>query len=116
MDAVLASTGLNVSSLSGLTDTLTDTITDLSDTFSATWLTVTVRGLLAQLPAFGVPGPSAAGGGAGAAGGAGSTDTSGLRPGLAMARRGYRAKHPVVIVPGRSGWSGWSGCRFRRTI
>ncbi|EFJ42118.1 hypothetical protein VOLCADRAFT_97885 [Volvox carteri f. nagariensis] len=104
LDAIIASTGLNVSVLLGITDILTDTLNDLTDTISTGRLSVTVRGLLSQLPAFSLPAGT---------GGNGSTATTaaGLRPGLVMARRGYRAKHPVVIVPGfvTSGLELWQG-------
>ncbi|GIM01337.1 hypothetical protein Vretimale_6138 [Volvox reticuliferus] len=91
LDTLVASTGVNVSALIGLTDALTDTLSDITDTIIAGRLSL--AGLLPQLPAFNLLPPLGLGGGAGDA------EATGLRPGLMMARRGYRAKHPVVIIP-----------------
>ncbi|GIL78558.1 hypothetical protein Vretifemale_7931, partial [Volvox reticuliferus] len=103
LDALVASTGVNVSALIGLTDALTDTLSDITDTIIAGRLSL--AGLLPQLPAFNLLPPLGLGGGAGDA------EATGLRPGLMMARRGYRAKHPVVIIPGfvTSGLELWQG-------
>ncbi|GFR45802.1 hypothetical protein Agub_g7258, partial [Astrephomene gubernaculifera] len=100
--------GLTDSLTDSLTDTLTDTFNDLTDLISVRRLSVTaqLRALLSQLPAFSLP-QLGNGNGNGSTEGGGA----GLRPGLVMARRGYRAKHPVVIVPGfvTSGLELWQG-------
>ncbi|GLI65076.1 hypothetical protein VaNZ11_008503 [Volvox africanus] len=103
LDALIASTGINVSALIGLTDALTDTLNDITGTIIAGRLSLV--SLLPQLPAFNLRPPMGLGGGAG------DTEAAGLRPGMVMARRGYRAKHPVVIVPGfvTSGLELWQG-------
>ncbi|KXZ46616.1 hypothetical protein GPECTOR_42g827 [Gonium pectorale] len=110
-----AGAGFNLSSLLGLTDSLTDTLTDtfndLTDSLSGSLslnLSLSVssqlRSLLSQLPAFSLPALPGAGANA-------SSEGAGVRPGLVMARRGYKAKHPVVIVPGfvTSGLELWRG-------
>ncbi|KAG2436350.1 hypothetical protein HXX76_006657 [Chlamydomonas incerta] len=80
-----------------------------------------LRAFLAQLPALSIPASTAiagvpgvgdsAGAGAEANATAAADETAGLRPGQVMARRGYRSKHPVVIVPGfvTSGLELWRG-------
>ncbi|KAG2495385.1 hypothetical protein HYH03_006653 [Edaphochlamys debaryana] len=74
-------------------------------------LTAQLRALVAALPAFSLPGAGGAGAEGGAAEAEAEAEEAAVRPGLAMARKGYRAKHPVVIVPGfvTSGLELWRG-------
>ncbi len=81
-----------------LASSLSETITG-----SAAQAQVQIRTLLSQLPAFqglggggGAGGASEQGQGQGREGGG----EAAARAGQLMARRGYKAKHPVVIVPG----------------
>jgi hypothetical protein len=72
---------------------------DLVEAWAKLNETITRR-LNVSLPDFdSIGGPF---GGAGAAGG-------GVRPGQAAAKRGLRAKHPVVIVPGEARKGGGRG-------
>lgn len=69
-----------------------------------------MRAAAAQLPlpafSIGLPGPlpgagsSATASGFGPAGSGAGPETTHARAGQAMAGKGYRAKHPVVIIPG----------------
>ncbi|KAG2454537.1 hypothetical protein HYH02_000382 [Chlamydomonas schloesseri] len=136
LDSLLASAGFAVpaSALNGTTPVNGSAINGLLTLFGVTGdmasagmdgltnRTVTaaqqLRAFLAQLPALSIPAGQAPAGtvaGAGAGAEANATaaadETAGLRPGQVMARRGYRAKHPVVIVPGfvTSGLELWRG-------
>lgn len=94
-----------------LASSLSETITG-----SAAQAQVQIRTLLSQLPAF-----QGLGGGGGASehgqgqGREAGSEAAALRAGQQMARRGYKAKHPVVIVPGEAGMgnTGMQGRLFK---